>query len=499
MTASPFSGFPYDPKPLGNPDGFWTQSSQPPASFAEQNRKQIIVSGWWWNEAIQTHSAVHKLTHFLTTCFTVAKRNCNATDFYDYLLLLHHYSLGNYKTLALKMTLNNAMLVYLNNNSNSKSAPNENYAREFMELFTIGKGMQIAPGNYTNYTETDVVHAAKVLTGIKNDLNRNIIDPETGIHCGFFDISDHNISDKSFSSAFNDAQIAGASSSAEIHTELEAFNSLIFNQSATAIHICTKLYRYFVNDSITAEVQNNIIQPLANQLQASNYEMEPILRTLFSSNHFYNLDENLQGIEIIGGMLKSPLQLFSEIYSVLNIPLPSSYSESEKYYDQFWIPFAHQSFFQMSDMIPFDPPNVAGHPAHYQIPDFDKIWISSSTLYSRFEVINSILNGINLLTDGTTIYQSFDLAQLFVTKPICSNVSDPYILTHELCAMFFGQPPQIERENYFMNTFLLEGQPPGDWIGLWTFYIQANFSTVVNLRLTKLITAILKAPESQLF
>ena len=57
------------------------------------------------------------------------------------------------------------MLIYLNNTSNTKSAPNENYAREFLELFTIGKGPQIEAGNYTTFTEVDVVQAARVLTG----------------------------------------------------------------------------------------------------------------------------------------------------------------------------------------------------------------------------------------------------------------------------------------------------------------------------------------------
>ncbi|MEY4877010.1 MAG: hypothetical protein RL708_2159 [Bacteroidota bacterium] len=500
LVPDAFIGTPYDTKPEGNPDGYWTQSTQIPFSYLDQERKRNIVSGWWWFEAMQSKSAAHKMTHFLSTCFTVAKRNCNATDFYDYLLLLHYYSLGNYKTLAKKMTLNNAMLVYLNNNTNIKSAPNENYAREFMELFTIGKGLQIAPGNYSNYTEEDVVVAAKVLTGIKNDINRTIIDSETGIHCGFFDFASHNTESKIFSNSFNDAQVSGANSAAAMANELEDFTTMLFNQSATAEHICTKLYRYFVNDFISADVHNNVILPLANQLKAANYELAPVIKTLFASEHFFNIDENPQGLQIIGGLVKSPLQLFSEIFSVLHLPIPNAYTNPAIYYDQFWIPFAHNSFFQKSDMLLFDPPNVAGHPAHYQVPDFDKIWISSATLLPRFEVIDSILNGINLLSDeGNFIYPSFELAPLFSTQPICSDPTNPFILTHELCILFFGQEPKIERENFFMNTFLLEEQPPGDWTGLWSFYLQANFSTVVNLRLTKLIVAILKAPESQLF
>ena len=70
------------------------------------------------------------------------------------------------------MTLDGAMLKYLNGNTNTKSSPNENYGRELQELFTIGKGPEVAPGDYTTYTEADVKAAAKVLTGWQEDCDR---------------------------------------------------------------------------------------------------------------------------------------------------------------------------------------------------------------------------------------------------------------------------------------------------------------------------------------
>ena len=84
---------------------------------------------------------------------------------YEYCRLLRQHALGNFKQLAKDVTVTPAMLRYLNGNQSTVGAPNENYGRELLELFTVGKGPLIGPGNYTNYTEADVQAAAKVLTG----------------------------------------------------------------------------------------------------------------------------------------------------------------------------------------------------------------------------------------------------------------------------------------------------------------------------------------------
>lgn len=499
FTPPQLVGTPFDPLPEGNPDGYWTNFVGNSSTIQNQERKRIIVSGWWWYQTQIDFSIGHKLTHFLSTRFTVSKKDINASDFYDYLRLLHHYALGNYKELSFKMTYNNAMLVYLNNNLNSSSAPNENYAREFLELFTIGKGPQLAAGNYTNYTEHDIVQAARVLTGIKNEVTRSTLDPQTGIPCGIFEPSLHDSGSKTFSEAFDMNQISGSSSASEQLNELASFVTMVFNKTETAKHICRKIYHYFVSNAISPIIEASIIQPLALILQNNNYELEPVLRSLFASEHFFDTDNTNQLEAIIGGTIKSPLQLFAEINSALELPYPNCIVQPLNYYTQFWIPFSHNTFFAKSDMLLFEPPNVAGHPAYYQAPDFDKTWISSSTLHIRFTIIESLLNGENLYNSNTPIYPQPDLALLFSSSTICSNPEDPFVLTRELCEHFFGQIAPQERYDYFMNTFLLEGQPPIDWTSVWSFYIQANFTTVVNLRLKKLIVAILKAPEAQLF
>jgi uncharacterized protein (DUF1800 family) len=83
----------------------------------------------------------------------------------DYLRLLRFYALGNYKDLAKACCIDNAMLIHLDGNSNVKGAPQENFGREFLELFTVGKGLQVGPEDYTNFTETDVKALTRALTG----------------------------------------------------------------------------------------------------------------------------------------------------------------------------------------------------------------------------------------------------------------------------------------------------------------------------------------------
>ena len=309
---------PYDPLPTTAPDGFWTESTALATSFANQGRKGGIVAGWWWYNAINSVTLKYKLTHFLSTRFTVEKGNGagSATEFYDHLRLLMYYSYGNYKTLAKKITLDNSMLNYLNNTSNNQNSPNENYAREFLELFTIGKGVQVAPGNYTNYTEADIVQAARVLTGFKRLSNRTNIDATTGIPQGYNQFSQHNTSAKTFSSAFGTTIINGATSAAAMDVELDSFVNMIFNQQATAKNICRKLYIYFVKGTITPEVETDIISPLALDLYNNGYEIVPVLRRLLESQHFYDLDDSNATDETIGAIIKSPLQQSREYVSV---------------------------------------------------------------------------------------------------------------------------------------------------------------------------------------
>lgn len=492
---------PYDPTPTSAPDGFWTESTKPPSSFSSQILKKNIISGWWWFNAINSPTLKYKLCHFLSTRFTVEKSLCGAaTYFYDHIRLLLFYSNGNYKSLAKKMTLDNSMLIYLNNTSNSKTAPNENYAREFLELFSIGKGPQIAAGNYTNFTEADIVQAARVLTGFKYSSDRSVIDATTGIPKGYNAFYSHdNTGSKVFSSAFGNTTITSATDVSGMDTELNSFVDMVFNQQATAKNICRKMYMYFVKSTISTEVETDIITPLANDLFNNGYEIIPIIRKLLESQHFYDLDDTNATDETLGGIIKSPLQQISEIVTYLKATIPDPTTNSYEFYINFWNYFVHNTFLTGANMILFDPDNVAGHPAYYQSPSFDKNWISSSTLIAKYRLGESLLDGINRISGNANIKAKINISDVIKNGNLISNASDAYILTSELCNALFAQVPDADRINYFMNSFLLQGFADYYWTSAWGSYLSNGNNSVVEPRLKLLVTKLLSAPESQLF
>ena len=501
LTTSPITvQYPYDPLPTTAPDGFWTESTASATSFTGQARKGAIVGGWWWYNAINSPNLKYKMSHFLSTCFTVEMSGSGTpTEFYDYIRLLLFYSSGNYKTLAKKMTLNNSMLTYLNNTTNSKTAPNENYAREFLELFTIGKGPQIGTGNYTNYTEADIVQAARVLTGFRRVSARNVIDSETLLPKGYNLFSQHHTSPKTFSSAFNNTVITAATTDVGMDTDLNDFVNMVFNQHATAKNICRKLYIYFVKGTITPEVETDIITPLAQDFYNNGYEIAPIIRRLLESQHFYDLDDSDATNETIGGIIKSPLQQISEVCTYLQATISNPITNPYDFYYKFWSLFVHNSFLTGANMILFDPENVAGHPAYYQAPDFDKNWISASTLIARYRLGESLLDGNNRISGNATIITKINISNVIKTSNIISVANDPYILTSELCNALFAQIPDANRVNYFMNSFLLQGLATFYWTNAWDDFMATNTNTVVESRLKLLVTNILRAPESQMF
>ncbi|WP_367757152.1 DUF1800 family protein [Flavobacterium sp. WC2430] len=492
---------PYDPLPTSAPVGYWTENINLIYNPSDQYRQSPILSGWWWFNSINSPTLKFKLCHFLSTRFTVIKHPevfGSATEFYDYLRLLLFYSYGNYKTLAKKMTLNNSMLYFLSNTYNVKSSPNENYAREFLELFTIGRGPQIAVGNYTNYTESDIVQAARVLTGFKRQSNRSVIDSETNIPKGYNVFSDHNTSAKIFSSAFNNTTITSATDSMSMDNELNSFVEMIFNQQETAKNICRKLYTYFVKSNISIETENDIIIPLSQELYNNGYEIVPIIRKLLISLHFYDLDDTDPTDETIGAMIKSPIQQLSETCTYLQATIPNPTVEPFDYFQVFWN-FVNGTFSLNSNMKLFEPDTVAGHLAYYQSPEYDKKWISGSTLIAKYRLGESLLDGLNRIGNNSTIAAKISISEVIKNSGIISNPSDAHILTSELSNALFAQEANTERISYFMNSFLLQGFASNYWTDSWNNYISTNNNTVVESRLKLLVIKILRAPESQMF
>ena len=487
---------PYDHLPVDNPHGYWTSSDDIPNSFPNQGRKRSLVAGWWWYNMISRNSIKDKITFFLHTTFTTSKDDGTgaSTYFFDHLKLLQFYSYGSLKDLSKKITLDNAMLLYLDNTTNNAANPNENYAREFLELFTIGKGEQIGEGNYTNYNESDVQQAARVFSGFKTKLDRSIIDPDTNIPMGRTNTNQHDSGEKQFSSAFDNYVVTGSETSEGMFDEIKQLVDLIFNQQATAVNYVKKIYRFFVKSEWSQEVEDTIINDLAEELISNNYEIIPIIKLLLSSTHFYDLNDENPNDQVVGSIIKSPLQLMSEMVIISNVSIPNPNSDIIGFY-RFWHFLNHNNFLAMAGMQIFSPETVAGYPANYQSPNFDRQWFSSNTLLSRYRLIDCLISGRNKFASNGLI--GTELNTVDFVELISPNPGDIYYLVNDIANLIYPYSIANDRVDYFADI-ILNGFPSYYWYDSWQEYISTNDNTVVENRLDNLITAMFNAAENQL-
>jgi uncharacterized protein (DUF1800 family) len=472
----------------------WINSGVPPLSNA--TRLQDYVKAWWMNEARLDHSIGHKMMFFLHSHFTM-DFNVKASEFnFDYLALLRFYALGNFRLLARKMVIDNMMLKYLNGDLNTKNGINENFAREFFELYTIGKGPQQGPGDYTNYTEADIQAAARLLTGWKRGDDRvTYIDPDTNIPRGWAQISKHDETDKQFSAAFNNKLITGTTTAAGMASELEQFVDMIFEQDETARFICRKLYRYFVNRNITTEVESDIINPLATIFRDSDYNLETAMTVLLKSEHFYNEDAT-QDITI-GSMVKSPLENLLASLNFFQVTIPDPVTAAEAHYFEFWRGSVKKVILDFAGMTIFEPSDVAGYPAYYQEPEYHRNWFSASTIITRYKLPQMLLENSRVLAAGALG------AQINIVDWVAddANISTPYdstILVSELLTYLMPEYPAPDRVNYFLNLFL-DGTDPADWSLEWINYTTSGDDSEVKIPLSNLVKSIMYSQEYQLF
>jgi len=255
-------------QPIVNKFFFWLR-----ASVLETQR----VAYWWGNRMLATRRPLEeKMALFWHGHFAV-----NEAKVRDYrktlgqLELFHKYGTGNFRDLLVAVAQDPAMLSFLDAGVNVKGSANENFAREIMELFTMGVG---------NYSEKDVREAARAFTGW------NYVDLKFVVNK-----DQHDDSQKTF---------LGATGNFDGVDVID----IILKQPATSRFIAGKIYRYFVRQELTSEVQDN----LGTMLRASNYNVAPLLETIFLSRDFYSSAS-------VGTQIKSPVQLAISTYKKLGL------------------------------------------------------------------------------------------------------------------------------------------------------------------------------------
>ncbi len=474
----------------------------PPSEAPAQNFVLMrYVRGWWVSEALQDPGIVSRMTLFLHQHLTVSAGVGSNAEFFDYLRLLRWGALGNFKKLATKIVTDNAMLRYLNNQQNTKTNPNENFAREFFELFTIGKGPQIGPEDYTHYTEQDIVQAARVFTGFRVRSQRDTLDPETGIPRGVTAIAQHDTGNKTFSSKFQNTTIQGATTNAGMWAELDAFVNMVFAQPEVARLFCRRLYRFLVGRYITPEIENDIIEPLAQTFRSNNYEIKPVLEQLLQSQHFFDEDDNEVGDEIIGGKMRSPLDTTLQMLSFFGIPIPNPNTDPKAHYENLFFTGIIQRVLVPGGFPVLAPSDVAGYPPYHQEPEYDRQWFNSSTIIARYKFPEQLLTGrMRLGTNpNASLFFQLNLVNWVRNSGFFSNPADPHALVEELIRYLLPAPISAERFNYFYDDVFLNHLPPYDWTYEWEKYLQTNNATEVRIPLERLLKALLYSQEFQTF
>jgi uncharacterized protein (DUF1800 family) len=444
------------------------------------------LKAWWIGLMVkQPISIVEKMTLFWHNHF-VSESNDIQDVRYSYFqnVLFRQNALGNFKSLVKAVTIDPAMLRYLNGNTNTKARANENYGRELQELITIGKGPEISQGNYTNYAEQDVQAAAKVLTGW-TDVRGDATNPTPR---SSFNANNHDTTDKTFSSAYQNTVIRSTlvNGLADGSKEIDDLLNMIFAQQATSLYICRKLYRWFVYYDISADVEANVIVPMAAILRSNNFAVKPVLDTLFKSAHFY--DPNTMGcfirtpIDIVVGSVR---QLpFSPI--IPDLSLSANYSLANSL----------RNTAANLGMNLFDPPDVAGWKAYYQIPDYHELWINATTLPTRGQYTDSLFTAVR---NGTTTYK----VDPFAYAQTMNAPDNPYTLIDDLARELFALTLTQKQKDYLMySVMLLHQGSEYEWTTNWQAYLaNPNNTTAKNYvtnTLNNLLKFMLRMAEAQL-
>lgn len=290
--------------------------------FARRQREAVRdLNIYWLKEMVASPAQLReKMAFFWHGHFACRNQNI----FYNQLLLqvVRENALGNFGTLLKEVSHSAAMLNFLNNQQNRKGRPNENFAREVMELFTLGRG---------NYTENDIKEAARAFTGWTANPRGEFV----------FRKNQHDDDVKTFMGKRGDF-------------DGDDILNILLKNKQTAKYITQKIYRFFVNEN----TDDQIITQLADGFYKSDYDIGKLMKTIFTSEWFYS-EKN------IGARIKSPVELLAGIQRMVPMEL-----DNDNVLMNLQRLLGQQLLY---------PPNVAGWPG-------GKSWIDSSTLMTRMRI-----------------------------------------------------------------------------------------------------------------
>lgn len=377
--------------------------------FFPQQEEQFIEWVIAWMKEMKSVGLREKLSLFWHNHFvTQIETYLCPSHMYQYHSLLRTFALGDFKQFVYEMGKTPAMLVYLNGVENTNIQPNENYARELLELFTLGRD--------NGYTQEDIEAAARALTG----------------WVGYVDYCN----DISFIPFFHDNEektIFGQTGS----FGYDELNELIFSERGgqAATFICTKLYTYFVHP----EANELIIEGLAQTFMESDWSIAAVLRQLFKSEHFFDA-------YAIGTLIKSPTDFFLQTINSGDFPVDDELMQAVTFY----------TYILGQEL--FNPIDVAGWPGN-------RTWIDSTYLTVRWQTSDGLLSYLYQNNPESLVNLAINLtlnsnSPEFITRTIIDYFIPKGLNEEELYAsatiVFKSEVPQ----NYYDS---------GQWNLSWEF------------------------------
>src|SRR3984893_1316421 len=376
--------------------------------------EEILDLRRWWLDRMMNGPAplLEKMTLFWHGHFATSAQKVN-DPYWIWLQndMLRRNALGNFATLVKKISRDPAMMIYLDLQQSRKEHPNENWARELMELFTVGIG---------NYSEQDIRESSRAFTGYRIDMTTQ---------------------------QFRFAPFQQDKGTKDFMGRTGAFSGddiidILLQQPACAQYIRANLWRYFVEDDPSPRV----VDVIAERIRARNYDMRPVLREMFSSAEFYS-------DRVMRTQIKSPVQYIVQPSKLLESQLPP--------------PIVAQNAMRQIGQILFAPPNVKGW-------DGGRTWISTSTLLFRYNFANYLINGDAILPANAPqrrrgadngFRRSMQLAEQIHRDPVDTSKLAPAELRDKprelvdlLSARLFQNRPSEKETNAFMEY--LEARKP---------------------------------------
>ena len=322
-----------------------------------RNAKEINdLRAWWLQEMIAAKAPLRKvMTLFWHGHFTSAtgKVTSFSQAFHQQNETYRRHALGNVRTFLEAVTLDPAMMAYLDMERSNKARANENYARELMELFTLGVG---------NYSETDVKEVARSLTGWVLDAPRGSVKvkrPTAPDRLQFASITRDGMVPTFIPEQHDDGEktVLGQTGRFGVKEVLD----LIVEQPACGKHLAARLIDYFG----ASDAKGKLRERMAEAFRANKYEVRPMLKVLFTAPEFY-------AVEARGAKVKSPVRLLVGACRDLRLE-----GEATPSLAQLTAPLGQELF---------NPPTVKGWPTGVS-------WISASTLALRYRLGEALVDG----------------------------------------------------------------------------------------------------------